>query len=136
MATKYPLSENYTAELRTPKGIAFSSITLDAVLSGAVQMEDLRVTAEALELQAQIAEAAGRRQLADNLRRGAELVSVTEEEILEFYTVLRPGRATQAEMLAAADRLESRYGARQCAALIREAAAVRSNRTTFHADSS
>src|SRR5262245_14023490 len=125
MATKYPLSENRSAELRTPKGIAFSSITLDAVLAGEVQMEDMRVTAAAMDLQAQIAESAGRRQLAENLRRGAELVSVPEEEILEFYTVLRPGRATQAEMLAAADRLESRYGARQCAALIREAATAR-----------
>ena len=122
MAPRYPLSEHLTGQLRTPGGVAFSDITLDAVLAGTVQMTDLRVTAEALELQAQIAEAAGRRQLAENLRRGAELVAVPEDEILSFYTVLRPGRASQAEMLAAADRIEARYGARRCAALIREAA--------------
>ena len=85
-------------------------------------MEDLRVTAEALELQAQVAEQAARPQLAENLRRGAELVNLTEDLILRVYNCLRPGRASREELLAMAADLEARYGARRCAGLIRESA--------------
>lgn len=120
--SKYPLSERIPDELRTPTGLAFNDITLDAVLEGRVKMEDLRVTAEALELQAQVAGEVGRRQLAENLRRAAELVDVPEDEILKIYAALRPGRATPADLHRTADRIEARYGAKLCAALIREAA--------------
>lgn len=120
--SKYPLSECIPGELRTPTGLAFNDITLDAVLAGKVRMEDLRVTADALELQAQVSEEVGRRQLAENLRRAAELVDVPEDEILEIYAALRPGRATADDLQQTADRIEARYGAKLCAALIREAA--------------
>ena len=109
-------------KLKTPSGIAFDEITLDAVLNGKINMQDLRVTAEALELQAQVSEEAGRTQLAENLRRAAELVDVPEDEILEIYAALRPGRATSPELHRLADQIEARYGASLCAALIREAA--------------
>jgi propanediol dehydratase small subunit len=109
-------------KLKTPSGLSFDEITLDAVMNGKVQMEDLRVTAEALELQAEVSDGAGRKQLAENLRRAAELVDVSEEEILEIYAALRPGRATAEELHRLADQIEMRYGARMCAALIREAA--------------
>jgi len=118
----YPLAEKTPGQLKTPTGLDFTAITLEAVLDGRVTMEDLRVTSEALELQARIAEAAGRPQLAENLRRAAELAGVPEERILEIYNVLRPGRATRAGLLALAADLEARYGAARCAALIREAA--------------
>jgi propanediol dehydratase small subunit len=87
-----------------------------------VGMEDLRVTSEALEMQAQVAEAAGRPQLAENLRRAAELVNVPEERILEIYNALRPGRADPRALFALADDIEQRYQAKRCAALVREAA--------------
>jgi propanediol dehydratase small subunit len=118
----YPLSEKSPELLRTPSGLKFADITLDAVLDGTIGMEDLRVTAEALELQAQVAEAAARPQLAENLRRAAELVAVPEETILEVYRALRPGRADRQSLNALADRLTSEYGAVRCAALVREAA--------------
>jgi propanediol dehydratase small subunit len=85
-------------------------------------MDDLRVTSEALELQAQVAEGAGRLQLAENLRRAAELVTVPEETILAIYRALRPGRADRQTLYALADDLTARYGAKRCAALVREAA--------------
>ena len=119
---EYPLSERMRFELRTPSGLRFDEITLDAVLSGAVGMEDLRVTADALELQAQVADSAGRPQLAENLRRAAELVSVPEQRVLEVYDALRPGRCTRDELLTLADELEREFGAVRCAALVREAA--------------
>jgi propanediol dehydratase small subunit len=119
---EYPLAEKTPEILRTPSGMAFPEITLEAVLSGKVKMEDLRVTAEALEWQALVAETAGRPQLAENLRRAAELVAVPEEHILRIYNALPPGRASQAELLALAADLEQTWRAARCAALIREAA--------------
>jgi len=118
----YPLAERMAEQLKTPSGLAFRDITLEAVLAGKVQMEDLRVTAEALEMQAQVAESAGRPQLAENLRRATELVSIPEDKILEIYRALRPGRANREALLALADDVERRFQAVRCAALIREAA--------------
>jgi len=113
----YPLAE------KMPQFVeALQGITVEAVLEGKIKMEDLRVTAAALELQAQIAEGAARPQLAENLRRAAELVNVPEDRILEIYRALRPGRASRAELLQLADELEKRYRASRCAGLIREAA--------------
>ena len=118
----YPLAEKIPERLRTPTGRALDELTLDALLDGRVTLEDLRVTAEALELQAQVAEAAARPQLAANLRRAGELVDVPEELILEIYRALRPGRSSVQRMEQLAAELESRYGASDCAALVREAA--------------
>jgi propanediol dehydratase small subunit len=118
----YPLAEKSPEILRTPSGLPFAEITMEAVLAGRVHMEDLRVTSEALELQAQVADNAGRPQLAENLRRAAELVYVPEEHILKIYNALRPGRGSRADLLALADELEETYNANRCAALVREAA--------------
>jgi propanediol dehydratase small subunit len=118
----YPLAEKMPERLKTPSGLPLREITLEAVLEGNLSMEDLRVTSEALELQAQVSEAAGRPQLAENLRRAAELVGVPEGRILEIYNALRPGRASRDQLLRLADDLEKQYRAARCAALIREAA--------------
>ena len=118
----YPLSENHPDRLRTPSGLRYEDLTLEALTEGRAGMEDLRVTAEALRMQAEIARAAGRRQLAENLERAAELTQVPEEEILENYEALRPGRATRDQLEQLAARLERDYGALRTAALIREAA--------------
>ncbi|MCI0423194.1 MAG: diol dehydratase small subunit [Acidobacteria bacterium] len=118
----YPLSERQPDRLKTPSGLAFTEIDLDAVLAGKVQMRDLRVTAEALEWQADIAEAAGRRQLAENLRRASELSRVPEERILQIYQMLRPGRASKEALMKSAEELESQWQASRCARFVREAA--------------
>lgn len=121
---EYPLAEKQPERLRTPSGLTFHEITLEAALDGRLGMDDLRVTAEALQLQAEIARHAGRRQLAENLERAAELTRVPEQRILEIYQALRPGRSTRAELENLAGELEQQYGARRTAALIREAAAL------------
>jgi len=122
MSADYPLSEKHADRLSTPSGIPFREITLEALMEGKVRMEHLRISAEALEMQARIAEAAGRPQLAENLRRAAELVGIPDEEILQIYESLRPGRASREDLLRRAGQLDKR-GARRCAALVREAAA-------------
>jgi propanediol dehydratase small subunit len=122
MPSDYPLSEKHPDLIVSLSGLGFRDITLDAVMRGQVGMEDLRMTSDALELQARVAESSGRWQLAENLRRAAELVNVPEPEILAIYSTLRPGRADKDALHSLAADLEKRYGARRCAALIREAA--------------
>ncbi len=119
---EYPLAQHGAHLLRSPRGLKLEDITLDAVLRGTATMEDLRITSDALESQAAIAEQAGRRQLAENLRRAAELVNVPDGVILEIYNALRPGRSTSEGLARLADTLEREYAATLCAALVREAA--------------
>ena len=88
-------------------------------------MDDLRITAEALDAQAAIARQAGRQQLSENLLRAAELVNVPDDVILSVYNSLRPGRASKDDLQSLAKVLEREYGANRCATLIREAAAVK-----------
>jgi len=118
----YPLSERQPERLKTPSGLPFTAINLDAVLAGRIQMKDLRVTNEALEWQAEIADDAGRHQLAENLRRASELARVPEDRILQIYQMLRPGRASKEALMKAANDLEAQFQALRCAQFVREAA--------------
>ncbi|PJF48645.1 MAG: hypothetical protein D6709_08940 [Chloroflexi bacterium] len=93
--------------------------------------DDCQISPDTLHRQASAAQAAGFTQLADNLRRAAELTAVPKEELLRIYEALRPGRATEAELLAIAEALERDYGAQQTAAFIREAAAEYARRRLF-----
>ncbi|MDK2887343.1 MAG: propanediol dehydratase small subunit [Thermoanaerobacter sp.] len=120
----YPLAEKRPELIRTATGKKLEDITIENVLNGKITPQDVRITADALLMQARIAEACGRRQLAQNFRRAAELTGVPDERILEIYNALRPYRSTKAELLAIADELEHKYGARINAAFVREAADV------------
>ena len=119
---EYPLAERSAHLVRSPRGLRLEDITLDAVLRGDANMEDLRITSTALESQAAVAGQAGRHQLAENLLRAAELVNVPDDVILQIYNALRPGRSTPEELARLADILEREYDATRCAALVREAA--------------
>ena len=119
----YPLSDGARDRVRTASGRAVSEITLDAVLAGEIGPEDVRVGPETLRLQADFAEQGGNPQLAENLRRGAELTAFSDDELLRFYEMLRPGRSSAAELDSLAGALERR-GAERCAALVREARAA------------
>ena len=83
----------------------------------------MRISPETLRLQAEFAAKGGNPQLAANLTRGAELCSFSDDELLDFYELLRPGRATARQMDELAERLEA-GGAAGCAALVREARAA------------
>jgi propanediol dehydratase small subunit len=116
----YPLAESDAGEARTSSGRKIAEITLEAVVRGEIGPDDIRVSPEVLRLQADFAQEGGNPQLADNLRRGAELVAFSDEELLELYESLRPGRASALELEQLAERLEAR-DALLCAALVREA---------------
>jgi propanediol dehydratase small subunit len=119
----YPLAADGRADVRSATGTAVAEITLDAVVSGRLGPRDVAVAADTLRLQADFAERGGNPQLAENLRRGAELVAFGDDELLRFYEMLRPGRSSAEELDALADRLAER-GAERCARLVREARAV------------
>ena len=116
----YPLAESGAGEAHTSSGRPVEDITLDAIARGDVTPDDIRISPEVLRQQADFAQAGGNPQLADNLRRGAELVAFSDEELLELYESLRPGRAGALELDELAERLEAR-DANLCAALVREA---------------
>ena len=130
----YPLGSQRPDLVRTPGGLGLDELTLDALRSGRLDASEMRATGETLELQAQIALAAGRVQLAANLRRAAELTGVPDEVILEVYTALRPHRSTADQLESWADRLERDFQAVATAAFVREARVVYEQRNLLLPD--
>ncbi|MGH2388214.1 MAG: diol dehydratase small subunit [Chloroflexota bacterium] len=121
-AAHYPLAEHAADRLRSRTGIPFERITLEALRAGEIDSDDLTVNGETLLLQAGVAERAGYRQLAENLRRAAELVEIPNERLLQIYEALRPRRSTYPELMALADELETQYAASANARFVRQAA--------------
>ena len=113
--------------VQAKSGRPVSELTLDAVRRGEIGLEDLRIHPDTLERQAAVAEQHANPQLAQNLRRAAELTQLADAEVLAIYEALRPGRASHAELTALADSLAAR-GLPRCAALVAEAAGVYARR--------
>jgi propanediol dehydratase small subunit len=128
----YPVGEKQPDRVQTRNGRPLRDLTLDNLLTGHVTASDFGITAEGLRLQAAVAEQAGRPNLAQNLRRGAELVEIPDHVLLDVYELLRPGRAQNAgELQAAANQLRDTYGAKETASLLEEAALVYERRGIF-----
>ncbi len=113
--------------IRALSGKAVDGLTVEAVRAGEVGVADLRIHPDTLERQAVVAEEHGNPQLADNLRRAAELTRLPDEEVLAIYEALRPGRSTAAQLNGLAESLAARDLPR-CAALVAEAADVYARR--------
>ena len=103
-------------------GRPLQDLTIDKVLGGELTAEDFRTNAGTLREQADKAEAAGYRQLAENLRRAAELTLLSNQEVLDIYNQLRPGRSNYRSLIALAERLAEEHQAPLTSALVREAA--------------
>ena len=121
-AKDYPIYDHRPDLIKTVTGKSLDEITIDAILNDELSEYDVRISPEALEIQAQIAEDAGRWFVAANLRRAAELTKVPDDKVMFIYDALRPNRCTEAEMEAIARDLEENYGAKLNAELVREAA--------------
>lgn len=119
----YPLIQKRPELVETPTNMKIDDITLDRVMDGSIDSDDLKIRRETLFMQAEIADDAGRTAFADNLRRAAELISISDDRILEIYNALRPNRSSKEELLAIADELES-FECHVNAELVREAAVV------------
>ena len=119
--TQYPLIDQ-AENLHAVSGRPLHDVTLENL--DQLSIADVQISPATLRAQAEIAHQAGFRQLALNLARAAELTAVPNAELLRMYELLRPQRATRAELLALADELEQRYAAPENARLVREAAEV------------
>jgi propanediol dehydratase small subunit len=108
-------------------GRPVGELTLEAVRRGEIRLPDLRIHPGTLEHQAQVAQQHGNPQLAENLRRAAELTGLGDDEVLAIYEALRPGRSTAAQLTTLATSLEAR-GLPRCAALLTEAAEIYTRR--------
>lgn len=118
----YPLGANNRADVRSQTGRTADELTVADIRAGIVTAADAAVDPDTLRRQADFAEQGGNPQLADNLRRGAELALFSDDDVLRFYDALRPGRSSVAELESIAVELEAGGGER-CAALVREAIA-------------
>lgn len=129
---RYPLSDTAADTLRSQNGHRLGDLTVEAVLADDVRIEDARIAPETLRAQAAIARDAGRASLAENLERSAEMVALTDQEILQIYDLLRPGRAASADSLReVAARLREQHAAHRLAAFIEEAADAYARRGLF-----
>jgi propanediol dehydratase small subunit len=124
----YPLGTRRPDLVATPAGRRLDELTLAALRDGEIDGDDLRATPRTLRLQAEVARAAGRPELAANLERAAELALVPADVLLELYTALRPRRSGAGALERWAARLEADYEAPLTAAFVREARAVYAER--------
>jgi len=118
----YPLAERAGERVCSHSGVPLAEITLEAIRAGKIAPGDLTIDRATLGLQSEIAAQAGYRQLAENLRRAAELVEISTDRVLQIYEALRPRRSTYEDLLALGDELERVYNAVATARLIRQAA--------------
>jgi len=119
----YPIGTQRPDLVSTPGGIPLGDVTLDALRAGGLAADEMRATPETLRMQAEVALAAGRTQLAESFERAAELAAVPDDLLLQVYTALRPRRATAVELEEWASRLDT-HEAPKTAAFVREAAAA------------
>ncbi len=126
-ANDYPLGTRRPDLVSTPGGVPLGEVTLAALRAGELDAAEMRATPATLRLQAEVALAAGRTQLAESLERAAELAAVPDDLLLEVYTALRPRRATASELEEWARRLDG-HNASRTAAFVREAAAAYAER--------
>ena len=85
-------------------------------------LADFCISSETLHRQAALSAASGYEELASNLRRAAELVNVPDEELLDIYDALRPGRKTFEALIDLANYMITEYDAPEIAQLIRDTA--------------
>ena len=110
--------------INTFSGRSIDELSVEGIISGDLTAEDFRIHGETLIYQARVAAEAGFAQLAENLRRAAELTNMSNEEILDIYNILRPRRTSYTEMIDMANRLENERKATLTASLVREAAEI------------
>jgi propanediol dehydratase small subunit len=113
----YPLGTERPDLVRTPGGLTLDQLELHGPN---VRASELRATPETLRLQADVAQAAGRPELAANLRRAAELAPLPDATVLAVYTALRPRRSSADELEEWAQRLDD-WNAPLAAAFVRDA---------------
>ena len=128
----FPIAETRPSKVKGKRGIALSELTIEAVLEGTVDLDDLQITPEALLQQAEIAKSVGRKTLSENFERAAEMNNLPNSEVMEIYELLRPGRTkSMSTLLDAAKKIRTEYQAEKLAKFIEEAAKFYDKRGLF-----
>lgn len=127
----YPLYEKHKNDIYSSTGKNISEFSLEAILSGELKPEDCRISADMLERHAQIEESEGNFQIAETLRKSAEMTRIPDDRIMEIYNTLRPRASTKEGLEQIAEELESKYNAPRNAAFIRKAIEVYEKRNMF-----
>ena len=131
-ANDFPTAETMPGKVTGLRGKSLDTLTLDSALSGELEMEDLRITPDALLRQAEIARSVGRSALAMNFERAAEMTRLPQEEVMKIYELLRPGRARAlAELEEAAERLRHDFEAPRLASVVLQAAELYARRGMY-----
>ena len=133
-AEDYPLYSKHPELVHSPSGKKLDEITLDKVLNQEIDSKDLRITADTLKLQGQIAASAGRPAIQKNLQRAAELTRIPDERVLQMYNSLRPYRSTKQELLDISEELKTKYNAPVCSDWVKEAAEYYESRKKLKGD--
>jgi len=128
----FPLAETRPSKVKGKRGMALSELTIEAVLEGTVDLDDLQITPDALLQQAEIAKSVGRKTLSENFERAAEMNNLPNSEVMEIYELLRPGRTeSMSTLLDAAKKIRTEYQAEKLAKFIEEAAEFYDKRGLF-----
>ena len=128
----FPIAETRPSKVKGKRGMALSELTINAVLEGTVDLEDLQITPEALLQQAEIAKSVGRKTLSENFERAAEMNNLPNSEVMEIYELLRPGRTeSMSTLLEEAKKIRNEYQAEKLAKFIEEAAEFYEKRGLF-----
>ena len=122
--SSYPLGQSEADTITSGTGKKLSQITLDEVKKGNVTADDIKISAETLKKQGQVAREADNPTMDANFQRAAELVNVPDDVILDMYNKLRPNRSTKKELVQMAQELLQKYKAPHCAKLVLEAAEI------------
>lgn len=130
----YPLYQKHRDIIKTPSGKPLNDVSLDDIANNRIDRKDLRITAEALKMQGDVAGADGRDTLRLNFDRAAELTKIPDDRLLEMYNALRPYRSTKSELLQIADELRTKYSANICATWFEEAAKYYESRKKLKGD--
>lgn len=129
--TDYPLYEKHPQLIKTATGKSISEISIEAIMAGNIDAGDCRISYDTLEYHAQIEDDLGNTQMAETLRRSAEMTKIPDERIMEIYNALRPRVSTRDDLEAIVEELESEYGAVVNAQFIKEAIEVYEKRRMF-----
>lgn len=121
---QYPLGEHEKDRITSRTGKKLDELSLDEVRKGHVAPDDIKISAEMLRAQGEVADQAGNAPMKKNFERAAELTNVPDDVILRMYNKLRPNRATKTELARMAEELLEKYQAPNCAKLVLEAAEV------------
>lgn len=122
--SRYPLGVHEADTITSRTGKKLDQITLDEVRKGNVTSDDIKISAETLRRQGEVAADADNPQMAANFERAAELTSVPDDVILGMYNKLRPNRSTKRELAEMAGELLEKYHAPHCAKMVLEAAEI------------